>query len=96
MQYKITPRKVTLGENRLLVRRLSRKAAAEFAEQMKVAGKDVAEAERIGLKVIADNVTFEDGSQLDLDEVPADDVVQLLKLVVSGEAKSVADFTSTP
>jgi hypothetical protein len=96
MQYKITPRKVTLGENRLLVRRLSRKAASEFAEQMKVAGKDVAEAERIGLKVIADNVTFEDGSQLDLDEVPADDVVQLLKLVVSGEAKSVADFTSTP
>lgn len=96
MQYKITPRKVTLGENRLLVRRLSRKAASEFAERMKGAGEDGAEAEKIGLDVIAENVTFEDGSKLDLDEVPADDVVKLLKMVVSGEAQSVADFTPTP
>ena len=96
MQYKITPRKVTLGENVLLVRRLSRKAASAFSEQMKEAGEDGAEAEKIGLSVVAENVTFEDGSQLDLDEVPADDLVKLLRMVVSGEERSVSDFTATP
>ena len=96
MQYKITPRKVTLGENVLMVRRLSRKAASAFSEQMKEAGEDGAEAEKIGLSVVAENVTFEDGSPLDLDEVPADDLVKLLRMVVSGEDRSVSDFTATP
>ena len=96
MQYKITPRKVTLGENVLLVRRLSRKAASAFSERMKEAGEDGAEAEKIGLSVVAENVTIEDGSPLDLDEVPADDLVKLLRMVVSGEERSVSDFTATP
>lgn len=92
----IQPRKVTVGGNALLVKRLSRRDAAAFAEAMKAAGDDAAEQERIGLQLIAANVTFADGSQIPLDDVPSEDLIAILQAVVNGEAKGVADFTGTP
>jgi hypothetical protein len=92
----IQPRKVTVGGNALLVKRLSRREAAAFTEAMKAAGDDASEQERAGLKLIAANVTFEDGTPISVDDVPADDLITLLRAVVNGEAKGVADFTGTP
>lgn len=96
MQYVIQARRVTVGGNVLLIKRLSRRAANEFAERMKQSGDNVAEQERIGLELVAKNVTLEDGTSIDCDDVPADDLVQLLRLVVQGETRSIADFTGTP
>lgn len=96
MEYVIQPRKITLGGNSLLVKRLSRRDAAAFAESMKAAGDDAAEMERIGLALIAGHVTFEDGSAICVDDLPNDDIVALMRLTVGGgEELGVADFTHT-
>lgn len=97
MEYKIQPRAVTVGGNKLTVKRLSRRDASAFQERMKAAGDDAAEQERIGIEVISANVTFADGTPICVDDVPADDLIEMLRLVIGGGgAKSVADFTGTP
>jgi hypothetical protein len=96
MHYRIQPRKVTLSGNSLLVKPLTRREAEDFRAAMFEAGNDEARTTEIGLELVRKNATFDDGSELDVDEVPQDDLVRLLRLVLGGGDKSVADFTGTP
>jgi len=97
MAYQIRQKKVVVSGNALLVRPLSRNAANEYRDAIKAAGDDENAIDAATMKVIGENVTFEDGSPLDVGEVPNADLVQMLRHVVgAGEAKGVADFTDTP
>lgn len=96
MKFVIQPKKIVVSGNALLVKPLSRRAANEFRDKMNAADESD-EQERIGLDLIAANVTFEDGSPLDVDDVPADDLVEIMRRLVGGNPKKgVSDFTDTP
>ena len=96
MAYQIQPKKITLSGNALLMKPLSRRAAVDFREAMKAAGDDLDQSERIGLDLIAANVTFADGTPLDVDEVPQGDLVEIIQRLLGSDPKSVSDFTPTP
>ena len=96
MAYQIQPKKITVSGNVLLVKPLSRRAAVDFREAMKAAGDDLDQSERLGLDLIAANVTFADGTPLDVDEVPQGDLVEILQRLLGSDPKSVSDFTPTP
>ena len=95
MKFVIQPKKIVVSGNTLLMKPLSRRAANEFRDKMN-ASNESDEQERIGLDLIAANVTFEDGSPLDVDDVPADDLVEIMRRLVGGNPKGVSDFTGTP
>ena len=96
MAYLIQPKKITVSGNALLMKPLSRRAAVDFREAMKAAGDDLDQSERLGLELIAANVTFEDGTPLDVDEVPQGDLVEILRRLLGSDPKGVSDFTRTP
>ena len=96
MAYIIQPKAITLSGNVLLVKPLSRGAAKKFRDDMASAGEDSDRQEQIGLDLVAANVTFEDGSALDVDEVPSADIVALLKTLCGVDGAGVADFTPRP
>ena len=96
MAYQIQPKKITVSGNALLMKPLSRRAAVDFREAMKAAGDDLDQSERIGLDLIAANVTFADGTPLDVDEVPQGDLVEILQRLLGSDPKGVSDFTRTP
>ena len=96
MAYQIQPKKITVSGNALLMKPLSRRAAVDFREAMKAAGDDLDQSERLGLDLIAANVTFADGTPLDVDEVPQGDLVEILQRLLGSDPKSVSDFTRTP
>lgn len=96
MAYQIQPKKITVSGNALLMKPLSRRAAVDFREAMKAAGDDLDQSERLGLDLIAANVTFADGTPLDVDEVPQGDLVEIIQRLLGSDPKSVSDFTPTP
>lgn len=96
MAYLIQPKKITVSGNALLMKPLSRRAAVDFREAMKAAGDDLDQSERLGLDLIAANVTFADGTPLDVDEVPQGDLVEIIQRLLGSDPKSVSDFTRTP
>lgn len=96
MAYQIQPKKITVSGNALLMKPLSRRAAVDFREAMKAAGDDLDQSERIGLDLIAANVTFADGTPLDVDEVPQGDLVEIIQRLLGSDPKGVSDFTRTP
>lgn len=96
MAYQIQPKKITVSGNALLMKPLSRRSAVGFREAMKAAGDDLDQSERIGLDLIAANVTFADGTPLDVDEVPQGDLVEIIERLLGSDPKSVSDFTPTP
>lgn len=96
MAYQIQPKKITVSGNALLMKPLSRRAAVDFREAMKAAGDDLDQSERLGLGLIAANVTFADGTPLDVDEVPQGDLVEIIQRLLGSDPKSVSDFTPTP
>lgn len=96
MAYQIQPKKITVSGNALLMKPLSRRAAVDFREAMKAAGDDLDQSERLGLDLIAANVTFADGTPLDVDEVPQGDLVEIIQRLLGSDPKSVSDFTRTP
>lgn len=96
MAYQIQTKKITVSGNALLMKPLSRRAAVDFREAMKAAGDDLDQSERLGLDLIAANVTFADGTPLDVDEVPQGDLVEIIQRLLGSDPKSVSDFTPTP
>ena len=96
MAYQIQPKKITVSGYALLMKPLSRRAAVDFREAMKAAGDDLDQSERIGLDLIAANVTFADGTPLDVDEVPQGDLVEIIQRLLGSDPKGVSDFTRTP
>ena len=96
MAYQIQRKKITVSGNALLMKPLSRRAAVDFREAMKAAGDDLDQSERLGLDLIAANVTFADGTPLDVDEVPQGDLVEIIQRLLGSDPKSVSDFTPTP
>ncbi len=94
MHYVIKAKKVTIGENVLMVKPLTRVAANEFRTKSAAAGDDFAAQEELAADVVRANVTFEDGSAVDPGEMPALDLVQILKVCIGvDDGKSLADFT---
>lgn len=97
MNYMIHPKKIVVSGNALLMRPLSRKSMNEYRDAAKAAGDDLDAQERLGMDLIRANVTFEDGSPLDVDEVPPSDLADIMKALMGvATVKGVADFTSTP
>jgi hypothetical protein len=94
MHYVVKAKKVTIGENVLMVKPLTRLAANDFRAKSAAAGDDFAEQEELAAEVVRTNVTFEDGSAVDPGEMPALDLVQLLKVCIGvDDGKSLSDFT---
>lgn len=97
MNFTIQPKKIVVSGNTLLMKPLSRKAMNNYRDASKAAGEDLDAQERLGMDLIRANVTFEDGTPLDVDEVPPSDLAAILqKMMGVGEVKGVADFTGTP
>lgn len=93
MAYQIQAKKLTLSGNALLIKPLSRGAAKRFREEMAAAGEDTDRQEQIGLELVAANVSFEDGTPLDVDDVPTADLVQLMKELCGVGEAGVSDFS---
>lgn len=97
MNFKIQPKKIVISGNALLMKPLTRKAVIDFRDNSKAAGDDLDQQERLGMDLIRANVTFEDGSPLDVDQVPPADLADILKALMGvATGKGVADFTNTP